>query len=251
MEVRLNKYLSDAGVCSRRQADVLIEQGLVLVDNEKPVVGQKVNENNVVTYNGKVIKQCEKIILLALNKPEGIECTTDKTNPDNIVDFVNYEERIYPIGRLDKNSCGLILMTNNGELSDKLMRARNYHEKEYEVTVNKEITNNFINKLSGGIHLVDKEHNIDVVTRKCNVKKIDKRTFRIILTQGINRQIRRMCKSQGYNVVKLKRIRILNINLDKLPVGEYRKISDEELAGLIKLLEGKAYITDKSFERKA
>lgn len=240
MEVRLNKYLSDAGVCSRRQADVLIEQGLVLVDNEKPVIGQKVNENNVVTYKGKVIKQNEKIILLALNKPEGIECTTDKTNPDNIVDFVNYEERVYPVGRLDKNSCGLILMTNNGELSDKLMRARNYHEKEYEVTVNKEITKDFINKLANGIHLVDKEHNIDVVTRNCSVKKIGKKTFRIILTQGINRQIRRMCKSQGYNVVKLKRIRIVNINLDKLPVGEYRKVSDEELTELIKLLEKKS-----------
>ncbi len=237
MEVRLNKYLSDAGVCSRRQADVLIEQGLILVDNEKPVVGQKVNENNVVTYKGKIIKQNQKIILLALNKPEGIECTTDKTNPDNIVDFVNYEERVYPVGRLDKNSCGLILMTNNGELSDKLMRARNYHEKEYEVTVNKEITKDFINKLSNGIHLVDKEHNIDVVTRRCSVKKTGKKTFRIILTQGINRQIRRMCKSQGYNVVKLKRIRIVNINLDKLPMGEYRHVSDEELTELIKLLE--------------
>lgn len=237
MEVRLNKYLSDAGVCSRRQADVLIEQGLILVDNEKPVVGQKVNENNVVTYKGKIIKQNQKIILLALNKPEGIECTTDKTNPDNIVDFVNYEERVYPVGRLDKNSCGLILMTNNGELSDKLMRARNYHEKEYEVTVNKEITKDFINKLSNGIHLVDKEHNIDVVTRSSSVKKTGKKTFRIILTQGINRQIRRMCKSQGYNVVKLKRIRIVNINLDKLPMGEYRQVSDEELTELIKLLE--------------
>lgn len=237
MEVRLNKYLSDAGVCSRRQADVLIEQGLILVDNEKPVVGQKVNENNVVTYKGKIIKQNQKIILLALNKPEGIECTTDKTNPDNIVDFVNYEERVYPVGRLDKNSCGLILMTNNGELSDKLMRARNYHEKEYEVTVNKEITKDFINKLSNGIHLVDKEHNIDVVTRSCSVKKTGKKNFRIILTQGINRQIRRMCKSQGYNVVKLKRIRIVNINLDKLPMGEYRHVSDEELTELIKLLE--------------
>lgn len=237
MEVRLNKYLSDAGVCSRRQADVLIEQGLILVDNEKPVVGQKVNENNVVTYKGKIIKQNQKIILLALNKPEGIECTTDKTNPDNIVDFVNYEERVYPVGRLDKNSCGLILMTNNGELSDKLMRARNYHEKEYEVIVNKEITKDFINKLSNGIHLVDKEHNIDVVTRRCSVKKTGKKTFRIILTQGINRQIRRMCKSQGYNVVKLKRIRIVNINLDKLPMGEYRQVSDEELTELIKLLE--------------
>lgn len=237
MEVRLNKYLSDAGVCSRRQADVLIEQGLILVDNEKPVVGQKVNENNVVTYKGKIIKQNQKIILLALNKPEGIECTTDKTNPDNIVDFVNYEERVYPVGRLDKNSCGLILMTNNGELSDKLMRARNYHEKEYEVTVNKEITKDFINKLSNGIHLVDKEHNIDVVTRSCSVKKTGKKTFRVILTQGINRQIRRMCKSQGYNVVKLKRIRIVNINLDKLPMGEYRHVSDEELTELIKLLE--------------
>ena len=240
MEVRLNKYLSDSGICSRRQADVLIEQGLVLVDNKKPAIGQKVNENNIVTYKGKIVKKSEKIIVLALNKPEGIECTTEKTNPYNIVDFVNFGERVYPVGRLDKKSCGLILMTNNGELSDKLMRARNYHEKEYEVRVNKEITAEFIDKMSNGIHLVDKEHNIDTVTRKCSVKKIDKDVFRIILTQGINRQIRRMCKSQGYNVVKLERIRILNIKLGNLPVGKYREISKEELDELMNLLERKA-----------
>lgn len=239
MEVRLNKFLSDAGVCSRRQADMLIEQGLVLVDNKKPIIGQKINKNNIVTYKGKVIKNNGKLIVLALNKPEGIECTTDKTNPDNIVDFVGFNERVYPVGRLDKNSCGLILMTNNGELSDKLMRARNYHEKEYEVRVNKEITPDFIDKMSNGIHIVDKEHNIDVVTRKCSVKKVNKNTFRIILTQGINRQIRRMCKSQGYNVVRLERIRILNIKLGNLPLGKYRELSKKEIDELKNMLERK------------
>lgn len=237
MEIRLNKYLSDAGICSRRQADILIENGLVLVDNKKPVIGQKVSEKNVITYKGKIVKQKKEIILIALNKPEGIECTTDKSNPDNIVDFVGYGERIYPVGRLDKNSCGLILMTNNGQLSDKLMRARNYHEKEYEVKVDKDITDDFIEKMSKGIHLTDKEHNIDVVTRKCSVKKISKRVFRIVLTQGINRQIRRMCKSLGYGIVRLERIRILNINLGKLPTGKYRKVTEEEKTVLMKRLE--------------
>ncbi|MDE6209480.1 MAG: pseudouridine synthase [Lachnospiraceae bacterium] len=237
MEFRLNKYLSDAGICSRREADRIIEKGEIYVDNKKAVMGQKINEKNVVTYKGKVINRRNKTILLALNKPEGIESTTDKSNPDNIVDFVGYNERIYPIGRLDKNSEGLILLTNNGEISDKMMRASNYHEKEYEVEVDRIITEEFIESMSNGIHLVDKEHNIDVVTRKCKVEKIDKRKFSIVLTQGINRQIRRMCKSCGYNVKKLKRVRILNIKLDKLELGKYREITDEELRSLLNMLD--------------
>lgn len=245
MEIRLNKYLSDAGLCSRREADRIIEKGEIYVDDKKAIMGQRINEKNIVTYKGKVINRKDRTILLALNKPSGIECTTDKSNPNNIVDFVGYSERVYPIGRLDKNSEGLILLTNNGEISDKMMRAGNYHEKEYVVEVDKTITDEFIKKMASGIHLVDREHNIDIVTRKCRVEKTDNKKFCIVLTQGINRQIRRMCKSCGYNVKKLKRIRILNIRLDNLELGKYRKITDGELKGLLNTLD-----MDKKFVNK-
>lgn len=236
MEIRLNKYLSDAGVCSRREADKLIEQKKVKIDGEIAGVGCKVKDGCEVTVNGKKINKIDEFILLALNKPVGIECTTSKSNPDNIVNFVGYESRIFPIGRLDKNSEGLILLTNKGDISDKMMRGSNYHEKEYLVTVNKDITDDFIKKMSLGVKLYDEEHGIDTVTRKCIVKKNGKRTFTIILTQGINRQIRRMCGCFGYEVIKLKRVRIMNINIKGIQIGKYRKVSKEEIDELIKRL---------------
>jgi 23S rRNA pseudouridine2604 synthase len=236
MDIRLNKYLSDAGVCSRREADRLIEAGKVHVNGIVATMGQKVDETCEIMVNGKKIKAQEELILIALNKPVGIECTTNRMVKDNIIDYIGYDKRIFPIGRLDKNSEGLILLTNKGELSDKMMRGSNYHDKEYVVTVNKEITEEFIKKMSNGIHLVDKEHNIDVITRKCEVKHIGKRTFSIILTQGINRQIRRMCKECGYEVTKLKRIRIMNIKLDNLSYGKYRVLNESEIFKLNELL---------------
>lgn len=239
--VRLNKYLSDGGFCSRREADRLIEAGKVFIDGKVAVMGQKVLEGQKVTVGSadakKQITRQEELVLIALNKPVGIECTTDKSNPDNIVDFVDYKSRIFPVGRLDKNSEGLILLTNDGALSDKMMRGANYHEKEYVVTVDKPFDNNFIKKMGAGVPIKDEEHGIDTVTRKCHVEKISDNKFKIILTQGINRQIRRMCGYFGYNVIKLKRVRIMNIKLDKLPVGKWRMVTTHELKELRRLID--------------
>ena len=236
MDIRLNKYISDAGVCSRREADRLIEAGKVYVNGKVAIMGQKVDESCEIKVNNKLIKSKEEMILIALHKPVGIECTTSKDVKDNIVSYVNYSKRIFPIGRLDKNSEGLILLTNKGELSDKMMRGSNYHEKEYIVTVNKPLTEEAIQRMRDGIRLVDKEHNIDVVTRKCEVSKINAITFRIVLTQGINRQIRRMCKVCGYEVKRLKRIRIMNIKLGELEYGKYRHLTTNEIKELMKSL---------------
>lgn len=239
--VRLNKYLSDGGFCSRREADRLIEAGKVFIDGKVAVMGQKVLEGQKVTVGSadakKQITRQEELVLIALNKPVGIECTTDKSNPDNIVDFVDYKSRIFPVGRLDKNSEGLILLTNDGALSDKMMRGANYHEKEYMVTVDKPFDNSFIKKMGAGVPIKDEEHGIDTVTRKCHVEKISDNKFKIILTQGINRQIRRMCGYFGYNVIKLKRVRIMNIKLDKLPVGKWRMVTTHELKELRRLID--------------
>lgn len=239
--VRLNKYLSDGGYCSRREADRLIEAGKVFIDGRQAVMGQKVLEGQKVTVgsadSGKQIKRQEELVLIALNKPVGIECTTDKTNPDNIVDFVRYKSRVFPVGRLDKNSEGLIFLTNDGALSDKLMRGANYHEKEYVVTVDRAFDNTFIKKMGAGVPLKDEEHGIDTVTRRCHVERISDNKFKIILTQGINRQIRRMCSYFGYNVIKLKRVRIMNIKLDKLPEGKWRMVTGHELKELKSLLK--------------
>lgn len=235
---RLNKYLSDGGYCSRREADRLIEAGKVFIDGKPAIMGQKVLEGQKVTV-GKAedkkqreIKREEKLILIALNKPVGIECTTDESNPDNIVDFVGYKSRIYPIGRLDKNSEGLILLSNDGVLADRMMRAANYHEKEYIVTVDKAFDNEFIKKIGAGVPLKDEEHKLDTVTRKCHVERVNDKVFKIVLTQGLNRQIRRMCSYFGYNVVKLKRIRIMNIKLGDLKVGKWREITTHEIKEL-------------------
>ena len=227
-EVRLNKFLSDAGFCSRRQADRLIEEGYVKVNNETALMGQKVTLLDKVTVDGKEVSREEEQIVIAFNKPVGVECTTDKNNPDNIVDYINYKKRIYPIGRLDKNSQGLILLTNDGALVNNILKASNYHEKEYVVTVDKPITEEFIKQMSKGVKILDQ------VTRPCVVKKVNKHTFNIILTQGLNRQIRRMCETLGFKVQKLKRVRIMGVHLDNLPIGNYRNLTNSELDSLKK-----------------
>lgn len=227
-EIRLNKFLSDSGFCSRREADRLIEGGKVTVNHEIAVMGQKVTLKDIVKVNGQIISREEEQIVIAFNKPVGVECTTDAGNPDNIVDYIGYHKRIYPIGRLDKNSQGLILLTNDGALVNHILKASNYHEKEYVVTVDKPIDNEFVQKMSSGVEILNQ------VTRPCKVTRVNKHTFHIVLTQGLNRQIRRMCEVLGYKVQKLKRIRIMNIYLGNLPRGAYRDVTDEELAQITK-----------------
>lgn len=222
--VRINKYLSEAGICSRREADRQIEAGHVTINGRKAVMGDKVTPGDVVFFGKEQVSKEEEIILLAVNKPRGIVCTAEKREKNNIVDFVNYPKRIYPIGRLDKESRGLILMTNQGELVNKIMRSGNLHEKEYVVRVNRDITESFLEKISSGVYLED----LKATTRPCPVEKMGKRTFRITLTQGMNRQIRRMCEKFHYRVVDLKRVRIMNIKLENLKEGAYRNVSAEE-----------------------
>ena len=231
--VRINKFLSEAGVCSRREADRKIEAGEVTIDGRIAVSGDKVAFGQTVLVNGKVIKKEEEMILLAMNKPVGIVCTAEKREKNNIIDYIDYPKRVYPIGRLDKDSEGLILLTNNGDIVNKMMRAGNMHEKEYIVTVNKPISDSFIRGMAGGVPLVE----LDTTTRKCQVKKLSKRTFQIILTQGLNRQIRRMCEYFGYRVEKLVRVRIMNIKLGELKEGEYREVTGEEYRKLLSLIK--------------
>ena len=224
--IRLNKYISESGFCSRREADKLIEQGKVMVDGVKATMGTKVAKGQVVKVNGKLISKEEELVYIALNKPVGITCTTEHKVKGNIVDFVNHEKRIFPIGRLDKDSQGLILLTNDGDIVNKILRAGNNHEKEYIVTVNKPINDEFIRRFKI----------LGQVTKKCYVKKEGNCNFRIILTQGLNRQIRRMCESLGYQVVKLKRIRIMNIDLGDLKMGKWRDLTYDELKVINKLI---------------
>lgn len=228
--MRLNKYLSDSGFCSRREADRLVEQGKVVIDGEVAQLGQKVKPGQNIVINGKPLKREEERILIAFNKPRGIVCTTSKKDKDNIVDYLNYGKRIYPIGRLDKDSEGLILLTNKGDIVDKILRGSNYHEKEYVVTVNKKMTKEFVEGMEAGVPI------LDTVTRPCKLHVVNDRTFRIIISQGLNRQIRRMCEYFGYHVQKLKRVRIMNIQLNHLKVGTYRNISNEEWTKLNALL---------------
>ena len=229
-ETRINKYLSEVGYCSRRAADKLLEQGRITINGELPVMGTKVKPDDEVRVDGKLIsKKNEEPVYIAFNKPVGIVCTTDtRVEKDNIIDFIGYPKRIFPIGRLDKPSEGLIFLTNDGDIVNKILRARNNHEKEYIVTVNKPITPDFIKKMSNGVPI------LDTVTRKCVVEQLDRNEFRIILTQGLNRQIRRMCEYLDYRVRKLKRIRIMNVHLD-IPVGEWRDLTEEELAEIDRL----------------
>ncbi len=231
-ETRINKYLSEAGYCSRRAADKLIEQNRVTINGVVPEMGTKVQPGDVVAVDGKKVNnKNRKSIYIALNKPVGIVCTTDtRVEPDNIIDFMNYPERIFPIGRLDKPSEGLILLTNDGDIVNKILRASNNHEKEYIVSVDKPITQDFIDKMSNGVPI------LDTITNKCIVEQLNKRTFKIILTQGLNRQIRRMCEYFDYNVTALKRVRIMNILLDDTPVGEWRYLSEQEFERLSELI---------------
>ena len=228
--VRLNKYLSEAGVCSRREADRLIESGRVTVDGQRAQTGMRITPGQVVKVGRKVVSKQDEMIVLAVNKPRGIICTEESRERNSIVRFLDYPVRVTYIGRLDKDSRGLLLMTNNGDIINKMMRAANYHEKEYKVTVDQEITPEFIEKMSSGVPI------LDTVTRPCRVEKIGKYTFSIILTQGLNRQIRRMCEALGYQVRDLVRVRVMNIRLGSLKEGQYRKVTDEELEELYEML---------------
>jgi len=228
--VRINKYLSEAGVCSRRGADRLIEEGRVSVNGNHAFLGSVVNDGDEVRVDGNLVKAVTKKVLIAFNKPRGIVCTTadPKSKDMNIIEHINYPERIFPVGRLDKDSEGLILLSNDGDLSNKIMKARNFHEKEYEVEVDKPFDDEFLKKMSEGVPI------LDTITRKCTLKRTGKTSFNIILTQGLNRQIRRMCEYFGYKVVSLRRIRIMNIRLGNLKSGTYRNITDKEYAELTK-----------------
>lgn len=243
--VRLNKYLSEAGVCSRREADRLIAAGRVLIDGKTAVMGQKVLPGQHVVCEGKEVTRQEEPVLLAFHKPVGIECTTARDNPDNIVDFIGYPSRIFPVGRLDKNSSGLILLTNIGELSDQILRGSNYHEKEYRVTVSQPLTKSFLESIRNGVEIELEDGARKVMTRPCYAEAESALSFRIILTQGLNRQIRRMCEALGNKVVSLQRIRILNILLGNLPEGHYRHLSEAEICKLLKELENGADMSQR------
>ncbi|MCE7991181.1 MAG: 23S rRNA pseudouridine(2604) synthase RluF [Roseivirga sp.] len=237
---RINKYLSEIGYCSRRAADKLIDQGRVTINGKVPEMGTKVMPGDQVSVDGKpTSKPKEDFVYLAFNKPVGIVCTTDvRVEKDNIIDYINYPKRIFPIGRLDKPSEGLIFLTNDGDIVNKILRARNNHEKEYMVTVNKPITTDFIRKMASGVPI------LDTVTRKCEIEQLSKFKFRIVLTQGLNRQIRRMCEYFDYRVTKLKRIRIMHIPLD-LPVGKWRDLTPKELKEINRLVADSAKTFDE------
>ncbi|MFW5663616.1 MAG: 23S rRNA pseudouridine(2604) synthase RluF [bacterium] len=234
--LRLNKYISEKGICSRREADKYIEKGAVFVNGKRAVIGAQVKPGDKVMVNGIKLDQVEEkpFILLALNKPPGIVSTAESNVKDNIVDFVNHSERIFPIGRLDKDSQGLILLTNNGDIVNEILRAGNKHEKEYIVTVDKAITDEFIEGMANGVPIMGKK------TRKCPVSRVSPFVFRIILVQGMNRQIRRMCGYFGYEVTKLERVRIMNITIKGLPQGDWRELDEEEKAGIMELVEKSA-----------
>ena len=240
MATRINKYLSELGYCSRRVADSLIEEGKVTINGEIPEMGTKVEDGDQVEVEGQRIEKSTKQekIYLVFNKPAGIVCTTDRrVESDNIIDFIKYPTRIFPIGRLDKPSEGLIFLTNDGDIVNKILRARNNHEKEYIVSVNRPINRDFIQSMSNGVEI------LDTITKNCFVKQLGPKKFRIILTQGLNRQIRRMCESLGFRVKSLKRIRIMNIKLD-VSTGEYREFTKEELIELNALLENSSKTYD-------
>lgn len=235
---RINKYLSEAGYCSRREADKLIEQGRITINGKVPEMGTKVGPDDKVAVDGKPVSLTEdKKVYLAFNKPVGIVCTTDTgVEKDNIIDFINYPTRIFPIGRLDKASEGLIFLTDDGDIVNKILRARNNHEKEYLVTVNKPITSTFIERMGMGIPI------LDTVTKKCEVEKLGNFDFRIVLTQGLNRQIRRMCEYLGYEVTRLKRTRIMNVKLD-IPTGEWRDLTPQEVRTINEMVSDSAKTT--------
>lgn len=232
--IRINKYLSQAGFCSRRKADRLLEEGRITINHKIPELGTMVNPGDEVRVDGKLVEnKKEEFTYLAFNKPVGIVCTTDsKVEKDNIIDYIHYHKRIYPIGRLDKMSEGLILLTDDGEIVNKILRSRNNQGKEYIVRVDKPITKTFLHGMRNGVPI------LDTVTRRCEVAQIGTFNFRIILTQGLNRQIRRMCEFFDYNVVELKRTRVINIHLGNLPVGQHRELTEQELKDLKKIVGG-------------
>ena len=228
-DVRLNKFIADCGYCSRREADRLIEAGKVTVNGTKAEMGMRVTDDDTVIIDGKKLKREDETILLIFNKPPGITCTTAKDDETNVVDYINYPKRIYPIGRLDKYSEGLLLLTNRGDLVNGIMRSRYDHEKEYIVTVDRPVDDIFLRKMSAGVYLKE----LDVTTKPCKCQKIARNKFSMIITQGLNRQIRRMCEEMGCRVMKLKRVRILDIELGDLPVGEYRKATKKEMDSVL------------------
>ena len=240
MATRINKYLSEVGYCSRRVADKLIKEGKVTINGNIPEIGTKVEESDQVEVKGQIIEQLtkQKKVYLAFNKPVGIICTTDRrVEPNNIIDFIKYPKRIFPVGRLDKLSEGLIFLTNDGDIVNKILRSRNNHEKEYIVSVNRPINRDFIQRMSNGVQI------LDTITKNCFVKQLGPKKFKIILTQGLNRQIRRMCETLGYRVISLKRLRIMNIKLD-VPAGIYREFTNKELSELNRLLENSLQTND-------
>ena len=244
-QTRINKFLSESGYCSRREADKLLEQGRITINGIVPELGTKVTTQDEIRVDGKLIREShERPVYLAFNKPVGIECTTNQNVRNNIVDYINYPKRLFPIGRLDKDSEGLIFMTNDGDIVNKILRARNNHEKDYIVTVNRPITDRFIERMGNGIPI------LDTVTKVCKVEQISKNIFRIVLTQGLNRQIRRMCEYLGYEVTALKRTRIINISLD-VPVGRYRDLTDSEIEQLLQLIEPSSKTEEASLPKPA
>lgn len=236
---RLNKAISDSGFCSRRQADKFIEQGNVSVNGNISSLGNRVMPKDIIKVNDQDITKNENLVYIALNKPEGITCTTDRRIEGNVVDFINHKERIFHIGRLDKPSEGLLLMTNDGDIVNKILRAGNEHEKEYIVKVDRRITDDFLKRMSSGVPI------LDTVTKKCEIEKVGRYVFKITLIQGLNRQIRRMCEHLGYEVVTLKRLRIMNIHLGNLPLGEWRDLTEKELNDLKDSLGESLNISEK------
>lgn len=230
--MRLNKYISSSGLCSRRQADKLIEEERVTINGRPTELGQAVNEGDEVRVDGELVKQNKNDIYIILNKPVGITCTTERHIEGNIVDFINHKERIFPIGRLDKDSEGLILLTNDGDIVNKILREENNNKKEYVVRVNKSITSEFLKKLSEGVKIYNPVKNEYTVTKKCEVVRMGDKTFKITLSQGLNRQIRRMCSAFEYNVVDLKRIKIMDLTLEGLKVGQWRNLTSDEVKNI-------------------
>jgi len=228
--IRINKYISEKGLCSRREADELIKQGRVTINGKKATIGSKVYSKDIVKLEGKSLKSKPSPVYLAFNKPAGIVCTTDIKEKNNIISFINYPKRIFPVGRLDKESEGLIFLTSDGDIVNKILRAGNNHEKEYIVTLNKPITEGFIESMEKGVKI------LGTVTKKCKLSQISKYVFRIILTEGMNRQIRRMCQVFGYEVIRLRRVRIMNVKLGSLPEGRWRHLTPDELKIINKLV---------------
>ena len=240
--VNINKYISSTGICSRREAEKWIAEGIVTINNKPTQLGNRVFEGDIVKINGKLINTKPKTLYIAFNKPVGIVCTTDLKERKNIVDFINHPQRLFPIGRIDKPSQGLIFLTNDGDIVNKILRAGNNHEKEYIVGVKQKITTAFIQKMGNGLPI------LDTVTKKCEVTKINDYTFKIILTQGLNRQIRRMCDYLNYEVTSLKRIRIMNVNLDGIKIGEWRELTENELLHINKMIADSSKTEEASID---